>query len=237
MPGKDAATAAKPRHFGRKAHSPDQPRQPGAAVRLRREPVMQDVFDAEFETIPAGAPAACRDKDRSGRTEFFGKPASDAKAGMALFGDPAALTAQERENRPAFYGLSAALVALSFWVSGGHAFLERASHGPAPSSVLLTSEEWQVLPGQGLSVSAVLLNTGATPANAAPVAIRVALADGRRMDFRIGTAGQRIPAGGALPVSARLDLTATASVAPAAGLALDKAPMAIDTVEITLAPD
>jgi hypothetical protein len=250
--GPRSAHAHKP-HFGRKhAEGPRDPR----AHAMRREPSMDDVVDADFVTLPGehvpGDPraakadlsamvpgAAAQSHAQSHKTPRATRY-HDEPAGMALFSDKPERASAKRDNRPAFYGFSAVLVALSFWASGGHALFAARHGGTAASSLLLTDTAWQALDGEGLAVSAVLLNTGSTAVSAPPVSIRIRMADGRALTYRIGTGGARIAAGSTMPLSARFDLTTTASTAlteAAAPPALDKTATAIDTVDLTLASD
>jgi hypothetical protein len=261
MAGK-ADVSAHQRHFGRKATG--GPDRSGNRNLQHREPDIGSILDAEFVTLPAdteiqrvGNPVSDLSALRPGLAieAARAQTLATSRDGMSLFAGrdgPAAParkngnSAPERENRAAFYGFSAVLVVLSFWVSGGHALF---NHGGATlaarpdATVMLTDQTWHALPGAGLAVSAVLLNTGTAPAAAKPVDVRIRMADGRHLTFRIGAGGARIAAGSAMPVSARFDLMTTASTvlaAPNSGSgahALDKAAPGIDTVDLSLAAD
>ena len=180
----------------------------------------EPVLDAEFETIPFGAKivsGVVADKTSADKIdkEKLGKD----KIGMSVFGKKPAKPL--RDDSIAFYGFSAALVALSFWVSGGHALfaqIDRTVTGSIQSSQLraeITDPTWRVITVDGrsaLHVEGVVRNPGKLTVHSGPVTVTVKHEDGSTKRYILGRKGWTLGASQEVVVTGRLDI-ASASVA------------------------
>ena len=96
-----------------------------------------DVIDAEFVTLDAGGSplepgSRPFDLRKRASLETDGAPVA---AGMRIFDRAAADEPAPRDDRLAFYVFGTMLVALSFWVSGGHTLASRMMAAPAPRGI------------------------------------------------------------------------------------------------------
>jgi hypothetical protein len=164
------------------------------------------------ESVPAAKPVRNTD-DASHRRAAADVPST----GLGIFRDPP--PARRHDDRIAFYGLGSLLVALSFWVSGGHALLSREA--PAAVDGLLTSgiaaqakgeladTAWRIT-GEGaaraLIIEGVVRNGTQRGLHAGPVTVRVRGHDGMTRSFMLGRQGWTLGPGREVVVSGRLDI-------------------------------
>ena len=146
------------------------------------------------------------------------KPNKD-KIGMSVFGKKSAKPL--RDDSIAFYGFSVALVALSFWVSGGHALfaqIDRTVTGSIQSSqnaAEIIDPTWRVITVDGrsaLHVESVVRNSSAAAIHSGPVTVTVKHEDGSTKRYILGRKGWTLGAIQEVVVTGRLDI-ASASVA------------------------
>jgi hypothetical protein len=182
--------------------------------------------DAEFEMVgapshPAGEHPPAQPafkanalKARQARP-VHAQPAETS--GLGIFRDPGE-TPRPQDDRIAFYGFGSILVALSFWVSGGHALF--ASQGPAardmmttsaistPGTIQLVDTAWR-LTGDGsdraLMIEGVVRNTGDRSGHAGPVTVRVRDETGATRSYLLGSKGWTLGPGREVVVAGRLD--------------------------------
>lgn len=172
----------------------------GAASSGGAQPV--DFADAEFEPVEHGP------GPRSSRTRAAG-PA----AGMEMLRDaPAtAAPAARQPGGPLFWSAGLALVALAFWVSGGHALVRQvALQAPAESAqpLRIGEVESRVETHGGrdiLFVDGRARNHGESPLPLPPIEIAVTANDGATTRYFLGTRGTDLDPGASYDFSSRLE--------------------------------
>lgn len=173
----------------------------GAAKSEGAQPV--DFADAEFE------PVERRPQPRASRA---GGAASTA--GMEMLRDsprPAAAQAPRQPGGPLFWSAGLALVALAFWVSGGHAWVRQvALQAPAESvqALRIGDVESRVESRNGrdiLFVDGRARNHGTSPLPLPPIEIAVTANDGAKTRYFLGTRGTELEPGGSYDFSSRLE--------------------------------
>ena len=177
----------------------------------------EQVVDAEFETIAAGAKVAAKiavkvaeiNADKITRNKI-----DTDKIGMSVFGKKPAKP--QRDDSFAFYGFGVTLVMLSFWVSGGHALfaqIDRTVTGSIQSRqkpVEIADPAWRVVTQNGqsaLHVEGVVRNSGAAGVHSGPVTVTVTYEDGSTKRYLLGRKGWTLGAGQEVVVTGRLDIT------------------------------
>ena len=189
----------------------------------------EPVLDAEFETIAAVPKSALKKAEPVAPVEVAGtKQAADTigkeklgkdKIGMSVFGKKPGKPL--RDDSIAFYGFSAALVLLSFWVSGGHALfaqIDRTVTGSIQSTQTaaeIIDPAWRVITVDGrsaLHVEGVVRNSSTAAVHSGPVTVTVKHEDGSTKRYILGRKGWTLGASQEVVVTGRLDI-ASASVA------------------------
>ena len=167
----------------------------------RFEPVM----DAEFETVG--------EKTRTFATTrpVEAEKHEPAKTGLSVFGKKPGK--QLPDDSIAFYGFGAALVALSFWISGGHSLFSNIDTMTTAAIQVGSSEiadaSWRVVTSDGktaLYVEGIVRNAGRTTAHTQPVTVTVKHKDGASRRYLLGQKGWTLGPGQEVVVSGRLDI-------------------------------
>jgi hypothetical protein len=183
------------------------------------------VLDADFETVSESKPMPSKPNVKPDEvaptisaqpTLTFHHP---DKTGMSVFGKKPGILV--RDDTVAFYGFGAALVLLSFWVSGGQSLFAKldttttSSIRSDMSSTEFKDASWRVVTLGGksaLHVEGIVRNSGAKSAHAKPVLVSVKHLDGSSKRYLLGQKGWTLGPGQEVVVSGRLDI-ASASVA------------------------
>jgi hypothetical protein len=156
-----------------------------------------DVVQAEFETVAIAA------------TSSAALP-SAARDGLAFLaaGTPAAAPFT-KPGGTVFWTAGLMVVALAFWVSGGHALLHPRDAGAQPAALTLSGVVSRVDlsgPRPLLRVDGEAGNDGAARAELPPLEIRVAGLDGTVTRYKLGTVSRSLGPGERFAFSSRLDV-------------------------------
>ena len=174
-----------------------------AGARSERDLSRPDEFsDAEFETVGATAP-----QPQSAR---FNDPATTS--GMDLLRQPLepAAKAEPQRGGPIFWVLGMAMVALAFWVSGGHALVRQAAilvPAEVSTPLRIADVKSRVETHGGRSVLFVdghAENHGGGPAILPGMEILVTGNDGGITHYRLATSGAKLAPGERYEFSSRL---------------------------------
>ena len=162
-----------------------------------------DVVDADFEVIgEEGSGTGSRQEPPSpnGMNMLLGTAVSTPMATAS------------RRGGPVFWLIGIGLVAASFWVSGGHAFIRGlpilAAPQPAPMLVIsgVTSRVDVSGPRPLLFVDGEAVNGGNVAGQLPELEIRVTGNDGRTTRYNLGTFGRSMSPGERFAFSSRLDV-------------------------------
>ena len=197
-----------------------RPAQTHEKKRLRLES-LEAVHDADFETVeaaPNAKPAKINALPKHAEEIPDPMPASTDKIGMSVFGKKHAKPAPD--DSVAFYGFSACLVALSFWVSGGHTLFRNVDMMPVAAIRVAASSEiadasWRVVTVDGrtaLHVEGIVRTSGTVAVHTEPVTVTVKHNDGATKRYLLGQKGWTLGPGQEVVVSGRLDI-ASVSIA------------------------
>ncbi|MDN5926611.1 MAG: hypothetical protein L0I29_06010 [Hyphomicrobiales bacterium] len=177
---------------------------PGVGIPVRPA---GDVIDAEFETIVPGKAASEAPEPSSTR---FSVRAPEI-AGLDVL-KRAEAPKRGQPGRPAFWAFGLCLVALAFWVSGGHALLP-SIHLPAflasAPSLKITSVHTRIEKIDGhaiLFVDGSAANETGRAIDVPPLSISVTGEDGRTTRFFLGTRDRQVAAGEIFAFSSRLEV-------------------------------
>lgn len=177
----------------------------------RNEPVL----DADFETIAADAnshklnPSVVAEAEKT-------EPKIQADTGMSVFGKKSAQP--KPDDKIAFYGFGSILVALSFWVSGGHALFRNVDMMPvaairaAKGLPEIADPAWRVVTIDGrsaLHVEGIVRNTGTAAMHTQPVTVTVKHQNGSTNRYMLGQKGWTLGPGQEVVVSGRLDIASS----------------------------
>lgn len=164
-----------------------------------------DVIDVEYEVVePAGA-RLLPESDR-----VTPPIALDGLDSLRQAHRPAAVGG--RRGGPIFWSIGLALVAASFWVSGGHAVLRGhsmqavAMQAPALRLVEVSSSVIGAGGKPVLKVDGAAINDGAQVASLPGIEIRVTGRDGRVTRYNLGTSDRSLAAGARFDFSSRLEV-------------------------------
>jgi hypothetical protein len=180
------------------------------AARGQRPRESGDVSDAHYETVsPAQGTAA---------PARFGEGAAESESpatGMDFLKHGAAKTeGRARRGGALFWGLGLFLVALAFWVSGGHALL---TSGPAPDTATKTplaiadvKSRIETHGGRAvLFVEGRAANDGGATLALPPIEIAVTANDGGVARYRLAATDTELKPGDRYSFSSRLDAPAS----------------------------
>lgn len=180
----------------------------------------EPVSDADFETIEASPTKAAgkSNPDLITKLEFNdgGQKSAGRQNGMSVFAKKSA--SNRADDLLAFYGFSACLVALSFWVSGGHSLFRNVDTMTTSalysgnSSAEISDVAFQIVTLNGrsvLNVDGVVRNPGALAIHAKPVAVKVTYKDGSMKRYLLGQKGWTLGPRQEVVVSGRLDIAST----------------------------
>jgi hypothetical protein len=175
----------------------------GAAVRPAG-----DVIDAEFETIAADPVAAAESRPSS----RFTTSAPEITGLDVLKHAEAPSRRRGQPGGPAFWIFGFALVAASFWVSGGHALLP-AMHLPAfmnsAPTLKIVSVHTRIEKIDGhaiLFVDGSAANETGRTINVPPLTISIEGENGKTTRFFLGTRDRQAAAGETFAFSSRLEI-------------------------------
>lgn len=166
-----------------------------------------DFTDAEYETLDA-APQAVGPQNAAAR---FSDP--EPAAGMDFL-RAGVLAADEGSRRggPLFWIAGLALVALAFWVSGGHALVRQQVAALAPAQarepLRIADVRSRVERHNGrdvLFVDGRAENHGTAALAVPPIEIAVIAVDGHATRYLLGTGGTELAPGGRTSFSSRLE--------------------------------
>ena len=165
-----------------------------------------DVTDAQYETLPARAGAA--------PARFDANPAA---AGMDFLktGAPTAPRSGPRRGGVAFWGAGLVLVALAFWVSGGHALVSRGAPSQAagakpPLSIADVRSRVETRDGRAvLYVDGRAANAGGGTLALPPIEIAVTANDGGVARYLLAAADTQLKPGDRYSFSSRLEAPAS----------------------------
>ncbi len=178
----------------------------------------EPVLDADFETVEAAPKASLNSGAMVDTPDKVTPKLAIEKTGMSVFGKKYAKPL--RDDSIAFYGFSAALVMLSFWVSGGYSLFRQIDRMPTSGIQLAASSEivdasWRVVSADGksaLHVEGIVRNSGKAAVHTNPVTVTVKHNDGSAKRYLLGQKGWTLGPGQEVVVSGRLDI-ASASIA------------------------
>ena len=177
----------------------------------------EPVLDADFETVEAASNAGQNLAPKADGPHKLATKLASTKIGMSVFGKK--YTKPLRDDSIAFYGFSAALVMLSFWVSGGYSLFEQIDRMPTSGIQVASSEiadaAWRVVTNDGksaLHVEGTVKNSGKVAVHTKPVTVTVKHNDGSTKRYLLGQKGWTLGPGQEVVVSGRLDI-ASASIA------------------------
>jgi hypothetical protein len=166
-----------------------------------------DIIDADFEVV---APADRRNESSAVQPVLATQPAN--RGGMEML-RPAhsRLDARPTRGGPIFWLSGISLVAMAFWVAGGHQVLHAAAFPlswQAPK--LRLADVVSRIDSSGrkplLLVDGTAFNDGNSPASLPPIDIAVTGDDGKVLRFRLGTGAVPVAAGARWDFSSRLDV-------------------------------
>lgn len=160
-----------------------------------------DVADAQYETLPsAGGDAPAR----------FAESGA-APTGMDFLKTGAAAERGARRGGPLFWLFGLALVALAFWIAGGHALLGEGglpapAAAKAPLHIADVASRVETHGGRGvLFVTGRAENGGREALALPPIEIAVTANDGGVTRYRLGTGGTELKPGDRYSFSSRLE--------------------------------
>ncbi len=175
------------------------------------------VLDADFETVVADPQPKKSTAPLMPDTEQSDPNAQKAdKLGMSVFGKKPAKP--KVDDKIAFYGFGTILVALSFWVSGGHSLFRNVDPMPvsaikdAKGSSEIADAAWRVVTVNGqsaLHVEGIVRNSGAVAVHAKPMIVTVKLKDGAAKRYLLGQKGWTLGPSQEVVVSGRLDIASS----------------------------
>lgn len=165
---------------------------------------VNDVIDAEFETVGRQRPRPIRADD--GALAF--------RPGLETLGrEPARRPAQAASGGRLFWGVGACLIFAAFWVSGGHSALLGADASGAAvvhSAALTLSGVSSRVDHSGarpvILVDGNAGNDGTRSVDLPGLEISVADLEGKIIRYRLGTAVRRLAPGEQFAFSSRLDV-------------------------------
>jgi hypothetical protein len=162
----------------------------------------KDADDAQYETLSPqraedAAPARFATADAGATGMDFLKTGASAARG-------------KRHGGPLFWAFGAFLVALAFWVSGGHAFFTGGQPAPAAAktSLHIAGVESRVEAHDGrdvLFVDGSAENRGGRALALPPIEIAVTANDGGVTRYRLASRGTELKPGGRYAFSSRLE--------------------------------
>jgi len=175
----------------------------------------QDVVDADYIVVDAvdisdGRQACEPEVAQSTRPPPVDMP---SLGGMDMLRRRALRTAPpaSRSGGPLFWLFGGALVAASFWVSGGHAVIRpllaqagEPEQGLRIASVISKVDRSGLRPV--LQIDGQAVNDGGKTASMPPLNIEVLSPAGGSMHYKLGTAGSPVEGGASFAFSSRLDL-------------------------------
>jgi hypothetical protein len=163
------------------------------------------VVDADFETVGEGPVSDLQPKQIEAEDRHVDR------TGMSVFGKKPAKP--QPDDSIAFYGFAVILVALSFWVSGGHSLFRNVDRITTSSVQAASSEiadaSWRVVTGGGksaLHVEGIVKNSGKVAVHTKPVTVTVKHNDGSTKRYLLGQKGWTLGPGQEVVVSGRLDI-------------------------------
>lgn len=169
-------------------------------------PLAGDVSDAQYETVSVagGEPAPRFDRAPA--------PEKGAAAGMDFLKAGAAGTGRGRGG-PLFWACGLLLVALAFWISGGHALVGRGAPGPAAqapagSALHIAGVTSRIEAHDGRSVLFVegrAENRGGAALALPGIGIAVTANDGAVTRYHLATRGTELKPGDRYSFSSRLE--------------------------------
>lgn len=166
-----------------------------------------DVIDADFEVV---APADRRTESSAVQPVFATQPAN--RGGMEMLRPTqSASDAGPARGGPIFWLSGISLVAMAFWVAGGHQVLH-ASAFPLPwqAAKLRLADIVSRIDSSGrkplLLVDGTAFNDGSSAASLPPIVIAVTGEDGKVLRYRLGTGEVPVAAGARWDFSSRLDV-------------------------------
>jgi len=176
---------------------------PGASGSGARPHRSGDAADAQYETLSPR-------RDEAGSPPRFAG-ASATVTGMDFLKEGAAAAERgARRGGPLFWAFGLFLVALAFWVSGGHAFVAGGAPGPAaPKTPLHIADVASRVEAHGgrdvLYVDGSAENRGGHALALPPIEIAVTANDGAVTRYRLGSRGTDLKPGDRYAFSSRLE--------------------------------
>ncbi|MGL4406401.1 MAG: hypothetical protein ACRCT6_11610 [Notoacmeibacter sp.] len=185
---------------------------------------LEPVVDADFETVEVlpnpKTKKLAAEKLAMGQKAVVEKSELEInvsnKIGMTVFGKRP--NKKRSDDSVAFYGFSACLIALSFWVSGGHSLFQpldlMATSGieRKNNAAEIADVAWRVVTigGQSsLHVEGIVRNPGQNTIHSKPVTVAVKHSDGSTKRYLLGQKGWTLGAGQEVVVSGRLDIASS----------------------------
>lgn len=173
------------------------PRPPVSAAGPNRE----DFTDVDYEAVPQPdvSPAPARPS------------ATAAPEGLSLLASGGAAAVASARGGPAFWAFGLLLVALTFWISGGHALVRdmvpaSVSEPAQPLRIADVQSRVERLNGRDiLLVTGRAENHGSTPLVLPAIEIAVTGNDGRLKRYNLGTRGTELGPGDRYSFSSRLE--------------------------------
>lgn len=164
----------------------------------------EDADDAHYETLPSRP-------DEDGAHARFAT-ADAAATGMDFLKEKAVAAERgARRGGPFFWAFGLFLIALAFWVSGGHALVARggAPEPAAPATPLHIADVASRVETHGgravLFVDGRAENRGGEALALPPIEIAVTANDGAVTRYHLGTRGTELKPGGRYAFSSRLE--------------------------------
>ena len=178
----------------------------------------EPILDADFEAVEAAPVAGSGTVKVKGTINKILAGKTNSEIGMSVFGRT--YTKPLRDDSIAFYGFSAALVMLSFWVSGGYSLFQQVdtmTTSTIQNSGLteIADASWRVITNDGksaLHVEGIVRNSGKATVHSEAVTVTIEHIDGSTKSYLLGQKGWTLGPGQEVVVSGRLDI-GSASIA------------------------
>lgn len=170
----------------------------GGPARDTRPRALQDVADAQYETLPLAG----------GEPSMPLAPSGAITSGMDFLKRGTAAGRAARRGGPLFWLCGLLAVALAFWIAGGHALVGRAG-APAPKTPLAIADVASRVESHGgrgvLFVEGRAENRGGRALPLPPIEIAVTDNAGGVTRYRLGTRGTELKPGDRYSFSSRLE--------------------------------